>query len=136
MCVIGTLFDASELEKFYERYKRSLPDCHPVRIAAELQDMNYKFHKSVINKTNFCQFQYKKPPLLFAVTNAYRVFITTSEEYFFRSTIRDIKALQPRHRVSLLVPTIQHWWNAESKAMLLAFLERFINDMKCLAASQ
>lgn len=124
------------MEKFFERYKRSLPDCHPIRTAAELQDMNYKFRKSAINKNHFCQFQYKKPPLLFVVTNTYGVFISTSEEYFSRSIIHDIRALQPRHRVSLLIPTIQHWWNAESKAMMSAFLERFINDMKCLAANQ
>lgn len=81
------------------------------------------------------QFQYKKPPLLFAVTNTYGVVISTSEEYFSRSQIYDIRALQPRHRVSLLVPTIPYWWNVESKTMMSALWGRFITDMKCLAAS-
>lgn len=133
--VPGTPFDVPEMEAFYDRYKKSLSESHPVRLASELKAMKYKFRRNAINKANFCQFLYKKAPLLFVVTNAYGIFITDSENYKSRSSIHDIRALQPRHRVSLLVPTIQHLWHVESREMMLAYVEHFINDMKCLAGN-
>jgi hypothetical protein len=80
----------------------------PVRTATNLREKKFKFRKSPTNKLNYCQFQYKRPPVLFLVTNAYGMFITNSENFTQRTVIHDIKALQVKHRVAMLVPTVDY----------------------------
>ncbi|KAJ8962054.1 hypothetical protein NQ314_005837 [Rhamnusium bicolor] len=76
-------------------------------------------------------FLYKKYLLSFA--NNYMGF-------FYLTFLKDRKgsriwALLPKHRVSLLVPTADHWWNEDSRLLMRGFIEQFVYDLKLLASN-
>lgn len=64
------------------------------------------------------------------IGNAYGIFVNDSENFTNRTKISTMRQLRPTHRVSLLLPTVEHWWHQESRQLIKELFERVINDIR------
>lgn len=87
-------------------------------------------------RNNYTQYSYLQTPTLALVTNAYGFVIGNSEDFADRTVLYSLAALEAKHRISLLLPTSDHWWNKNSSATFKAFIERMGTEIKSLAMDQ
>lgn len=127
-----SFFEDIELIEYYEDFKTSSPDSIFISKSTDLADISLKFKPPLI-RNNYCQYSYVKVPTLGLATNAYGFVIGNSENFTDKTILYSLAQLEPKHRVSLLLPTSDYWWNRTSSSTFKAFIELMGNNIKSLA---
>lgn len=127
--------NVAHVEEIYSSFKNyDFTEKNFFKSSAELSTTKLQFNKYASTKKHtFTQFKYKKPPTLFLLTNPFGLSINSAENYMTKLSIHDHKALLPKHRVAVLLPTTSHWWHTESKTLFETAINRLVNNMTTLA---
>lgn len=129
----SSFFSDTELEDYYEDFRSSATDRIFIAKINDLNEVILNFKKKPVVRNNFTQYTFMKNPTLALTTNAYGLVVGNSEDFTEKTVLPNLAALEPKHRVSLLLPTADHWWNKNSASTFRAFVERFANEIKSLA---
>lgn len=132
----SSFFNDTELQDYYEDFRSSTKDRIFIAKPSDLKDLVLKFKNKLLVRNNFTQYGFMQPSTLALTTNAYGFIIGNSEDFTEKTFLPNLAALEPKHCVSLLLPTADHWWNSNSASTFTGFIERVGNDIKSLAMDE
>lgn len=130
-----TFFEEPNLQEYYEDFKSSATD-KIFMTNSELGDISFIFNKKPVIRNNYTQYSFVKVPTLALTTNAYGFIIGNSEQFTERTSLPNLAALEAKHRVSLLLPTADHWWNKNSASAFRSFILQVGNSIRSLAMDE
>lgn len=131
-----TFFEEAELMDYYDDFKNSAPQSIFISKASDLVDVSLNLKTTPIIRNNYCQYSYVQAPTLAFATNAYGIIVNNSENFSDKTTLYNLAQLEPKHRVTLLLPTSDYWWSKNSSSMFKAFIEQVGTDIKSLAMQE